>query len=96
MTLNKLFTIIKSYQKSVLCKGLQFPLPPKTLKYPDEMVSFELLFRDIKTTKLNKHSSNEIIKPRWLDTLFSIISDRSKFEKRDNQEKKCLNLILNS
>ena len=60
------------------------------------MVSFELLFRDIKTTKLNKHSLNEIIKPRWLDTLFSIISDRSKFEKRDNQEEKHLNFILNS
>ena len=58
------------------------------------MVSFELLFWDIKTTELNKHSSNETITFKLLDTVFSIISDRSKFEQLYNQEK-YLNFILN-
>ena len=35
-------------EKSVLCKGLQFALPPRNLEYADYMVSFELLFRHIK------------------------------------------------
>ena len=59
-----------------------------------QMVSFKLLFRDIKTTELYKHSSNETIKFKLLDTVFSIISDRSKFEQLYNQEK-YLNFILN-
>ena len=40
-------------EKSVLCKGLQFALPPRNLEYVDYMVSFELLFRDITATNLS-------------------------------------------
>ena len=56
MIQKKLFTIFQNnlteVEKSVLCKGLQFALPPRNLEYADYMVSFELLFRDIATTNL--------------------------------------------
>ena len=42
--------ILTEAKKSVLCRGLQFALPPQTLEYAGYMVSFELLYRDIKTT----------------------------------------------
>ena len=40
-------------EKFVLCRGLRFALPPKTLEYVDFMVSYELPYQDIKTTNLN-------------------------------------------
>ena len=43
---------------SVLCRGLQLALPPKTLEYADYTVSFELLYQDIKTTNLNTLQNN--------------------------------------
>ena len=39
--------------KKLFCVALQFALPPQTLEYADYMISFELLYRDIKTTNLN-------------------------------------------
>ena len=48
----------------VLCKGLQFFLPPKTLEYTDYMVSFEWIFKDIKTTNLS-NIQNETINPSF-------------------------------
>ena len=61
---------LNEVEKSVLCRGLHFALPPKTLEYADYMVSFELLYRDIKTTNLNT-IQNETIKTKLLDTAFS-------------------------
>ena len=34
-------------EKPLLCKGLNFSIPPKRLDYADHMLPFELLFRDI-------------------------------------------------
>ena len=59
-------------EKSVLCKGLQFALPPKNLEYPDYMVSFELLFRDINTTNLS-NIQNETIKSKLRDIAFFLL-----------------------
>ena len=61
--------ILTEAEKSVLCRGLQFALPPKTLKYADYMVSFELIYRDIKTTNLNT-LQNETIKSKLLTLHF--------------------------
>ena len=62
--------IVTEAEKSVLSRSLQFVLPPKTLEYGYYMVSFELLYRDIKTTNLNT-LQNETIKSKLLDTAFS-------------------------
>ena len=64
--------ILTEAEKTVLCRGLQFAVPPKTLEYADYMVSFELLYRDIKTTNLNT-LQNETIKSKLLDTTFFFV-----------------------
>ena len=40
-------------EKSVLCKDLEFAIPPNKLEYADFMLLLELLFRDIKNTDLS-------------------------------------------
>ena len=40
--------ILTQAEKTVLCRGLQFALPPKILEYADHMVSFELLYQTSK------------------------------------------------
>ena len=40
-------------EKSVLCKGLEFAIPPSKLEYADFMLPFELLFHDIKNSDLS-------------------------------------------
>ena len=36
-------------EKSVLCKGLEFAIPPNKLEYADFMLPFELFFAILKT-----------------------------------------------
>ena len=38
-------------QKSILCKGLNFALPPKKLRYEDYFLNFELLFKNSKDSE---------------------------------------------
>ena len=64
-------------EKIVLCKGLQFALPPRNLEYADYMVSFELVFRDIATTNLS-NIQNETIKSKLPDTAFSSLTSLDK------------------
>ena len=54
-------------EKNVLCKGLNFSVKPGWIEYPEFLLPFELLFRDIKREDLcNKDMS--LIKARLLDT----------------------------
>ena len=69
--------------KSFLTNLTQFALPPKTLEYADYMVSFELLYRDIKTTYLNT-LQNETIKSKMLDTAFSSFDTFKKNKPKSN------------
>ena len=70
-------------EKSVLCKDLQFALPPKNLEYADYMVSFELLFRDINTTNLS-NIQNETIKSKLRDIAFSSFNSFNKNKPKNN------------
>ena len=40
-------------EKSLLCKGLKFSIPPKRLDYGDHMLPFDLLFRDLNKNKMS-------------------------------------------
>ena len=52
-------------ENSLLCKGLNFAIPPKRLDYADHMLPFKLLFRDInKNEMLNE--DKELIKSKYL------------------------------
>ena len=57
-------------EKSVLCKGLEFAIPPSKLEYADFMLPFELLFRDIKNSDLSIPQT-KAVKSKILDTAFS-------------------------
>ena len=39
--------VLTESEKSLLCKGLNFTIPPKTLEYADYLLPFELLYCDI-------------------------------------------------
>ena len=41
-----LFTL-KNHEKSLLCKGLNFAIPPKNIKYSDYLLPFVLLLSDV-------------------------------------------------
>ena len=39
--------ILSDIEKSILCKGLNFALPPRKLKFENYLLPFQLLFRNI-------------------------------------------------
>ena len=45
-------------EKSLLCKGLNFAIPPDKLEYSDYLLPLELLYRDIKDLDLPKEKTN--------------------------------------
>ena len=51
---------IRDDEKSLLCKGLKFSVPPKGLCYTDHMLPFQLLFWDINKTKMSKEDKDSI------------------------------------
>ena len=57
-------------EKALLCKGLNFAIPPKRLDYADHMLSFELLFRDINKSKI-PDENKEFIKSRLKDSAYT-------------------------
>ena len=58
---------LSEYEKSLLCKGLNFAIPPKRLDYADHMLPFELLFRDINKSEM-PNEDKEFIKSRLKDS----------------------------
>ena len=50
-------------EKSLLCKGLNFSIPPKLLDYADHVLPFKLLFRDINRNEM-PNEDKEFIKSR--------------------------------
>ena len=57
-------------EKSLLCKGLNFAIPPKTLEYADYLLLFELLYRDIHNLDIT-NEKKEVLKTRIKDYAFS-------------------------
>ena len=54
-------------EKSLLCKGLNFSIPPKRLDYPDHMLPFEFLFSDIDEKEM-PNEVKEFLKIRLKDS----------------------------
>ena len=57
-------------EKLLLCKSLNFSIPPKRLGYADHMLPFELLFRDINKNEM-PNEDKEFIKTRLKDSPFT-------------------------
>ena len=61
---------LSDYEKSLLCKGFNFSIPPKRLAYADHILPFELLFRDINKDEMS-NEGKEFIKTRRKDSAFT-------------------------
>ena len=81
-------------EKSVLCKGLEFAIPPSKLEYADFMLPFELLFRDIKNSDLSIPQT-KAIKSKILDTAFSSFDSFNNNKMRSNLSKEELKALHN-
>ena len=57
-------------EKLLLCKGLNLSIPPKRLDYPDHMLPFQLLFRDMNKNEMH-NEDKEFIKIRLKDSAFT-------------------------
>ena len=60
-------------KKSLLCKDLNFAIPPKTLEYVDYLLPFELLYRDIRNLDITNEKM-EVLKTRIRDCAISSFS----------------------
>ena len=58
---------LSDHEKIVLCKGLSFAIPPKTIEYYEFLVPFEMLFRDINSLEVS-NLNKECVKSRLRDT----------------------------
>ena len=61
---------IRDDEKSLLCKGLKFSVPPKGLYYADHMLPFQLLFKVINKTEMSNEDKDSI-KSRLKDSTFT-------------------------
>ena len=57
-------------EKTLLCKGLKFWIPPKRLDYADHVLPFELLFREIIKNEMPSEDK-EFIKTRLKASAFT-------------------------
>ena len=62
--------VLTESEKSVLCNGLNFAIPPKTPEYAAYLLPFELLYRDIHNLDIT-NEKNKVLKTRIKDCAFS-------------------------
>ena len=60
-------------EKSLLCKGLRFPLSPKKIDYTDFLAQLEFLYRDTLKFKLSSDKCN-FLKNKLKDICFSTLN----------------------
>ena len=65
--------VLSDSEKTLLCKGLRFAIPPKSIDYADFLTQFELLYRD--TLSFDLASENrESLKNKLKDICFSTLT----------------------
>ena len=62
--------VLNESKKSLVCKGLNFAIPPKALEYANYLLPFELLYCDIHNLAIN-NEKKEALKTRIKDCAFS-------------------------
>ena len=68
---------LNDHEKSVLCKVINFAIPPKAIEYSKLLLPFEMLFREI--TSLDTGNFNkECVKSRLRDGTYSSFKKVSK------------------
>ena len=69
MIFNCLSDVLTESENSLLCKGLNFAIPPKTLEYAYYLLPFELLYRDIHNLDIT-NEKKQVLKTRIKDCVF--------------------------
>ena len=74
--------VLTEDEKSLLCKGLRFSIPPKKIEYADFLIQFKLLYRD--TLFEMKSKNRHFLKTKLKDICFSNLKSYSydKVEKK--------------
>ena len=57
---------LNDHEKLVLCKGLNFAIPPKAIEYSELLLPFEMLFREITSSDIGDFNK-ECVKSRLRD-----------------------------
>ena len=65
--------VLTESEKSLLCKGLNLAIPPKTLEYAEYPLPFELLYRDIHNLDITSEKK-VVLKTRIKDCAFSLFN----------------------
>ena len=65
--------VLTEREKSLLCTGLNFAIPPKTLEHADYLLPFELLCCEIHNLGIS-NEKKEILKTRIKDCVFSLFN----------------------
>ena len=70
------------HEKIVLCKGLSFAIPPKTIEYSEFLVPFEILFRDINSLEVS-NLNKDCVKSRLRDSAYTSFKQVSKISEKN-------------
>ena len=69
--------VLTESEKSLLCKGLNFAIPPDKLEHSDFLLPFELLYRDIQNVDVTDQKK-QLLKARIKDSALSSFSSYNK------------------
>ena len=86
---------LSDHEKIVLSKGLSFAIPPKTIKYSEFLVPFELLFGDINSLDVS-NLNKECFKSRLWDSTYTSFKQVCKISEKNlsKEEVKALNNLV--
>ena len=73
---------LNNHEKLLLCKGLNFAIPQKNIKYSDYLLPFELLFRDVNSLNFSSFDK-ECDKSRSRDCAYSSFKQVSKISDKN-------------
>ena len=65
--------VLTKSEKNLVCKGLNFAIPPKTLEYVDYLLPFELLYHNIHNLDIT-NEKKEVLKTRIKNCAFSLFN----------------------
>ena len=61
--------VLRKKEKSLLCKGLRFSIPPKKIEYANFFTQIQLLYRDTIMFEIKSENHN-FLKNKFKDMLF--------------------------
>ena len=83
---------LSDHEKIVLCKGLSFAIPPKTVEYSKFLVPFETLFRDINRLEVS-NLNKECVKSRLRNSAYISFKRFLRFLRKIFQKRRLKHVI---